>query len=303
MPDTMNYKHLHYFWMVAQEGSIAKASEKLHITPQTISGQLSLLEERIGSTLFEKVGRGLQLTETGRLVLRYADEIFELGRELNDVLRGAPALGPSEFIVGVASALPKTIVCKIIEPALHLPHEVSLTSREGPVDAMLADLAIHKVDMVLSDTPISSAVNVKAYNHLLGESGLSCFAAPRLAKTYKKNFPQSLNNAPILLPTAQYAIRQLIDNWLDQNEIHPLVIGQFDDSALMKSFGQVGTGVFFMSSAIEDEVCNNFNVRVIGRIEDVKQKYYAISAERKVKHPAVAAICDSARSELFAQFY
>lgn len=299
MPDTMNYKHLHYFWMVAHEGSIARASEKLHITPQTISGQLSLLEERIGNALFDKVGRGLRLTDTGRLVLRYADDIFELGRELNDVLRGAPAVGASEFIVGAASALPKTIVYKIIEPALHLPHDISLTSREGPVEAMLADLAIHKVDMVLSDTPITNAVSIKAYNHLLGESELSCFAAPRLAKAHSKHFPQSLNNAPVLLPTPQYAIRQLLDGWFQQNDIHPLVCGQFDDSALMKSFGQTGMGVFFMSSTIEEEICNNFNVNVIGRIEGVKQKYYAISAERKVRHPAVAEICDNARSSLF----
>ena len=299
MPDTMNYKHLHYFWMVAHEGSIAKASEKLHITPQTISGQLSLLEDRIGNALFEKNGRGLQLTETGRLVLSYADEIFELGRELNDVLRGAPAIGPSEFIVGAASALPKTIVYKILEPALHLPHEISLTSREGPVDAMLADLAIHKVDMVLSDTPITNNVSVKAYNHLLGESGLSCFAAPKMARSLKRNFPASLDNTPMLLPTPQYAIRQLIDGWLQDIDVRPVIVGQFDDSALMKSYGQAGVGVFIMSSTIEDEVCNNFNVRVIGRIDDIKQKFYAISAERKVKHPAVAAICDSARSALF----
>ncbi len=296
----MNYKHLHYFWMVAHEGSIVKASEKLHVTPQTISGQLSLLEERLGNALFDKVGRGLQLTETGRLVLRYADEIFELGRELNDVLRGAPSVGPSEFIVGAASALPKTIIYKIIEPALKLTHDISLTSREGAVDAMLADLAIHKVDMVLSDTPITNAVSVKAYNHLLGDSSLCCYAAPRLAKAYKQHFPQSLNNAPLLLPTSQYGIRQLIDGWLQQEGIHPIVTGQFDDSALMKSFGQAGMGVFFMSSTIQEEICDNYNVRVIGEIDEIKQKYYAISAERKVKHPAVAAICDSARSSLFS---
>lgn len=299
MPDNMNYKHLHYFWTVAHEGSIANASKKLHITPQTISGQLSQLEGRIGSALFDKVGRGLKLTETGHLVLRYADDIFDLGRELSDVLRGAPAVGPSEFIVGAASALPKTIVYKIIEPALHLPHEISLTSREGPVEAMLADLAIHKVDMVLSDTPINNAVNVKAYNHLLGESELSCFAAPQLAKQYSKMFPRSLNNAPVLLPTPQYAVRQLLDGWFQDNDIHPMIRGQFDDSALMKSFGQVGIGVFFMSSTIEEEVCKNFNVKVIGRIEGVKQKYYAISAERKVRHPAIAEICDIARTSLF----
>lgn len=299
MADSMNYKHLYYFWVVAHEGSIAKASEKLHITPQTISGQLSLLEERIDNTLFDKVGRGLQLTETGRLVLRYADDIFELGRELNDVLRGAPVVGPSEFIVGAASALPKTIVYKIIEPALYLPHDISLTSREGPVDSLLVDLAIHKVDIVLSDTPITKAVSVKAYNHLLGESALSCFASPRLAKTLKKNFPQSLNNAPLLLPTNQYAIRQLIDEWMQQNNIRPLIWGQFDDSALMKAFGQSGMGAFFMSSTIEEEICKNFNLRLIGRVSELKQKYYAISAERKIKHPAVAVICDRARSALF----
>ena len=299
MPASFNYKHLHYFWIVAREGSIAKASEKLHVTPQTISGQLSLLEEQFGSALFEKVGRGLQLTDTGRLVLRYADEIFGLGQELNDVLRGAPAEGPTEFIVGAASALPKTIVYKIIEPALNLPREVSLISREGSIEAMLADLAIHKVDMVLSDTPVNSAFSVKAYNHLLGESGLSCFAAPKLAEAYEVNFPQSLQHAPLLMPTPQYAIRQLIDGWLQQQNIHPIVCGQFDDSALMKSFGQAGKGIFFMSSTIEEEVCNNFNVKVIGQIDDIQQKYYAISAERKVRHPGVAAICDSARKSLF----
>ncbi len=301
MRDTLNYKHLHYFWLVAHEGSIAKASEKLHITPQTISGQISLLEERIGNDLFEKVGRGLRLTETGRLVLRYADEIFELGRELSDVLRGAPVLGPAEFIVGAASALPKTIVYKIIEPALNMQHEVSLISREGPVDALLADLSIHKVDLVLSDIPITNAVSVKAYNHLLGESGLSCFASPRLTRTLKKDFPYSLNDAPVLLPTPQYAIRSLIDDWLYEKNIHPLVSGQFDDSALMKVFGQAGVGVFFMSSTIEEEICHNFNVRVVGRTDEIKQKYFAISAERKVKHPAVAAICDGARRSLFGE--
>lgn len=299
MHQNINYKHLHYFWVVANEGSIAKASEKLHITPQTISGQLSLLEERIGEMLFEKVGRSLQLTETGRLVLRYADEIFELGRELSDVLRGAPAVGPSEFIVGAASALPKTIVYKIIEPALHIDQEISLISREGPIDDMLADLAVHKVDMVLSDIPVNNAVSVKAYNHLLGESSLSCFAPPNLARSLKSKFPHSLNNAPLLMPTKQYAVRQLIDSWLHQNDIHPIVVGQFDDSALMKAFSQSGMGAFFMSSTIEDEICKNFNVKLIGRVGEIRQKYYAISAERRVKHPAVVAICDSARTELF----
>lgn len=299
MPTSINYKHLHYFWMVAHEGSIAKASKKLHITPQTISGQLSLLEERVGGALFDKAGRGLVLTETGRLVLRYADEIFELGRELSDVLRGMPIMGASEFIVSSASALPKTIVYKIIEPALHLHPEIRLVSKEGPVDVILAELAIHKADMVLSDTPLSAGLSVKAYNHFLGESHLSVFASTNQARSYKKHFPKSLNNAPMLLPTQQYAIRQDLDRWFRENQIFPFIRGQFDDSALIKSFGQSGMGLFFMPSVIADEVCEKFNVRAIGEIEGVTQKFYAISTERKVRHPAVAAICDNARASLF----
>lgn len=299
MADTINYKHLRYFWTVAHEGSIIKASHKLHITPQTISGQLSLLERRIGNPLFSRVGKSLQLTETGRLVLNYADEIFDLGRELSDVLRGAPTVGPSEFIVSAASALPKTIVHKIIEPALHIEQPVNLISKEGPVEAILADLAVHKVDMVLSDTPVTSTFSIKAYNHKLGESGLSFFASAALAKKYKKGFPASLNNAPMLMPTKQYAIRQAVDHWLNQNNIYPHIKGQFDDSALMKSFGQAGTGVFYLPSIIEKEVCDMFKVKIIGRTTEVKQVFYAISAERKVKHPAVAAICESAKNDLF----
>lgn len=301
MSETINYKHLSYFHVVAHEGSIAKASKRLHITPQTISGQLSLLEERIGSDLFERDGRGLKLTEMGRLVLRYADEIFDLGRELSDVIRGAPVIGPSEFIVSAASALPKTIVYKIIEPALGIEHEVDLTCKEGPVEAILSELAIHKVDMVLTDTPLSGNLNVKAYNHFLGQSSLMFFAAPHLARKYKRNFPLSLNNAPMLVPTKQYSIRQLFDSWLTEQNIYPMIHGQFDDSALMKSFGQAGMGIFFMPSIIADEVCHNFNVKAIGEITEMQQKFYAISAERKVKHPAVAAICDSARHTLFVE--
>lgn len=299
MPSSLNYKHLHYFWSVANEGSIVKAGEKLHITPQTISGQLSLLEQSIGNALFEKDGRGLKMTETGRLVKRYADEIFDLGRELNDVLRGSPAIGPAEFIVSAASALPKTIVQKIIQPGLKIDQDISLTSREGPVEDILADLAIHKVDMVLSDIPLTGALSIKAFNHKLGESGLTFFAATHLAKQYIDNFPQSLNLAPMLMPTPQYAIRQQVDNWLSERQIYPIVRGQFDDSALMKSFGQSGLGIFFMPSIIADEVCKNFDVEIIGQLDEITQKFYAISAERKVRHPAVAAICDNARHNLF----
>lgn len=299
MSDNINYKHLHYFWVVATQGSIARAADKLFITPQTISGQLSMLEERIGQPLFDRVGRRLRLTETGRLVLRYADDIFELGKELNDVLRGAPLVGSSEFIVSAASALPKTIVYKVLEPALGISDDISITCKEGPVESILGELAIHEVDMVLTDTPLTSAFSIKAYNHYLGQSTLSFFAAPNVASKLKGEFPACLQDAPMLLPTKQYAIRQLFDKWCTDNNIFPLVRGQYDDSALMKSFGKAGFGVFFMPTIIEDEVKTNFGLEVIGRSDNLKQKFYAISAERKVTHPAVAAICNTARDIIF----
>ncbi|TQV72690.1 transcriptional activator NhaR [Exilibacterium tricleocarpae] len=300
MASSINYKHLHYFWTVAHEGSIARASEKLHITPQTISGQLSLLERSLDSDLFRRNGRQLELTETGRLVLRYADDIFALGTELRDVLRGAPAEGPIDFIVGATSVLPKTIVYKILEPSLKLSEDIVLTSREGPIETILAELAIHKVDLVLSDAPLTTAFRVKAYNHFLGECGLSFFAMPRLARRLKGPFPQCLDGAPMLLPTEQHGVRRSFDQWLADREIYPKIRAQFDDSALVKSFGHAGEGAFFMPSIIEKEVCENFGVRVIGSTEDIKQGFYAISAERRVRHPAVAAICDYARGEMFS---
>ncbi|MFQ3249829.1 MAG: LysR family transcriptional activator of nhaA [Glaciecola sp.] len=299
MLENLNYKHLHYFWVVASEGSIAKAAEKLCITPQTISGQLSLLEERVGQALFERVGRRLRLTDTGRLVLRYADEIFELGKELSHVLRGAPLVGASQFIISAASALPKTIVYKIIEPALKLEKEVSLVCKEGPVESILGELAIHEVDMVLTDTPLSSNFSVRAYNHYLGKSGLTFFAAKKIKQSLSGPFPECLHQAPFLLPTKQYAIRQLFDKWSNDNSIFPKINGQYDDSALMKAFGQAGFGVFFMPTIIEEEVCKSFDVEIIGRLSDIQQKFYAISAERKVTHPAVAAVCNSARDIIF----
>jgi LysR family transcriptional activator of nhaA len=299
MSDNLNYKHLHYFWVVATEGSIARAADKLFITPQTISGQLSMLEERLGQPLFDRIGRRLRLTETGRLVLRYADDIFELGKELSDVLRGAPLVGTSEFIVSAASALPKTIVYKVLEPALTVSDDISLTCKEGPVEAILGELAVHEVDMVLTDTPLTSAFSIKAYNHYLGQSTLSFFAAPQLANKLSGDFPACLQDAPMLVPTKQYAIRQLFDKWCADNSVFPLIRGQYDDSALMKSFGKAGFGVFFMPSIIEEEVQSNFGLQVIGRSQTLKQKFYAISAERKVTHPAVSAICNTARDVIF----
>jgi LysR family transcriptional activator of nhaA len=291
---------LHYFWAVANEGSIVKASKSLHITPHTISGQLSLLEAHMGCTLLEKDGRTLVLTESGRIVLKYADEIFGLSRELSSVMRGSNKCNQSDFIVGAASFLPKTIVCKILEPALRSSEQIHLVCTEGPVLVLLADLAVHKLDMVISDTPTNHTFGNTAFNHYLGESGLTFFAAPALKKLLEPDFPKSLQNAPMLLPTAQFGIRQLFDQWIHRQKIFPNVIGQFDDSGLIKAFGKKGLGAFFMPTAIADEVCHNFDVEVIGHTDQVKNKFYAISAERKISHPAVEAICNAARTSIFS---
>ncbi|MFC3095460.1 transcriptional activator NhaR [Alteromonas sediminis] len=299
MADSINYKHLHYFWVVAKEGSIAKAANRLHITPQTISGQLALLEDRLNQPLFDRVGRGLELTETGRLVLRYADDIFALGKELSDVLRGSVVAGGSEFIVSAASTIPKTIVYKMLEPAIRDCPDITLTCKEGPIESILAELAVHEVDMVLSDTPLSAAYSVKAFNHFLGECGVSFFALPPLAQKLGSDFPANLNKAPMLVPTRQYAIRQLFDIWVSEHEIVPEIKGQFDDSALTKAFGHTGLGVFMMPSIVEEEVCETYAVEVIGRTDEIKHRFYAISAERKVTHPAISAVCDTARDEIF----
>jgi LysR family transcriptional activator of nhaA len=300
MSRLINHKHLRYFWAVANEGSIAKASRLLHITPHTISGQISLLEANMGCALLTKDGRKLVLTESGRTVLKYANEIFELSRELSSVMRGASDFSQSDFMIGAASFLPKTIVCKIIEPALSLSESINLISTEGPVLELLADLAVHKLDMVISDTPTNHTFDNKAFNHYLGESGLTFFASKDLRKSLTNNFPQSLHHAPMLLPTEQFGIRQLFDQWVYNQKIFPNVVGQFDDSGLIKAFGKRGLGVFFMPTVIAEEVCQSFDVEIIGQTDQVKNKFYAISAERKVSHPAIEAICNTARTCIFS---
>jgi LysR family transcriptional activator of nhaA len=295
MNNHLNFNHLYYFWVVADEGSIVSASKRLNITSQTISGQISLLETRINNELFRKSGRNLQLTDTGQIVKRYADSIFALGQELSDVLRGITSTGPSELIVASASALPKATVYKILEPALAMEDDFVLTLTEGPVESILADLAVNKVDLVLSDTQVQSNLKIKAFNHFLGSSGLTVVAPKSLAQKYSKNFPQCLHKAPLLLPTRRYAVRSRFDHWLDAREIRPKIRGQFDDSAVMKACGEAGFGLFFVPQIVEDIVCKMHGVIPVGRIPEVKHDFYAISAERRVTHPAVAAICDQAR--------
>lgn len=297
----INYKHLHYFWVVAKEGSIARAGERLHLTPQTISGQLSLLEENLGEELFSRVGRNLVLTETGRLALSYADEIFSLGGELEEVVRNQADDRPLVFKVGVADVVPKSIAYRLLAPALQLSETVRIVCRENNIDSLLAGLALHQIDLVIADGPIPSNVNVRGYNHKLGECGISFFAVPELARKLSKNFPQSLKGAPLLLPSEITVVQSRLLQWLDKYHIHPHIVGEFDDSALMKVFGQAGTGVFIAPTPIASEVEKQYGVVVIGQTDEVREEFYAISVERKISHPAVAAITETAREWLFRQ--
>jgi len=295
----INYKHLHYFWVVAKEGSIARASERLHLTPQTISGQLSLLEENLGETLFTRVGRNLEMTETGRLALSYADEIFSLGGELEEMVRNLPDGRPLVFKVGVADVVPKSIAYRLLAPALQLPESVRIVCREGAINSLLAELAVHRVDLVIADGPIPPGMNVRGYNHQLGECGISFFAVPQLARKLGKDFPHNLNGAPLLLPGETTVVRSRLMQWFDGLRIYPRIVGEFDDSALMKAFGKTGAGVFMAPTPIAAEVEKQYGVTTIGKTDEVREQFYAISVERKITHPAVAAITETAREWLF----
>ena len=297
--DWLNYHHLHYFWVVAREGSISRACQQLHVAQPTVSAQLRKLEKSINANLFKRVGRNLVLTETGQLVLRYADEIFSLGRELTDVLQGRPAGSPLRFLVGVADVLPKLIAYRLLETSLSLPEPVKLTCEEGKLDYLLTELAAHRLDVVLSDTPLGSMVNVRAYSHLLGQCSVSVFGTAKLARRFRRGFPQSLDDAPVLLPVRNTALRRSLDHWFDSQNIHPRVVGEFADTALLQVFGTAGVGLFAAPSAIEQEICRQYRVLPIGELPDIRERYYAISVERKLKHPAVVAISDTARKALF----
>jgi LysR family transcriptional activator of nhaA len=294
----INYKHLHYFWMVASSGGVARAGERLHLTPQTISGQLSLLEEDLGEPLFARVGRNLELTETGRLVQSYADEIFSLGGELEEMVRNLPEERPLVFKVGVADVVPKSIAYRLLAPALQLPETVRIICRESTIDSLLAELAVHRIDLVVSDSPIPANINVRGFSHSLGDCGITFFATPQLAGKLDKSFPDCLDGAPLLMPGTMTVVQSRLLKWFDRLRIHPRIVGEFDDSALMKAFGRAGTGVFIAPTAIVKEVEEQYGVVAIGQTEEVRDHFYAISVERKISHPAVAAITETARAWL-----
>jgi LysR family transcriptional regulator, transcriptional activator of nhaA len=286
----VNYKQLYYFWQVARAGSIARASEHLDLTPQTLSGQIGLLESRLDTTLFKRVGRGLELTESGRLALSYADEIFEIGAEMEQALGEGALKRLTHFRVGIADVMPKSIVYKLLAPAMALNIPIKIVCKEGKLDRLLADLAIHRLDLVLSDRPMPIEMNIKAFSHKLVECGLSFFATKTLADEYGDDFPNGLNNAPLLVPGIETSIRNKLMQWFDMKRLHPVLVGEFDDSALMKAFGQAGAGLFIAPSMIAEEVQRQFEVVKIGDIDELVESFYAISAERRTTHQAVMAI-------------
>ena len=297
----LNYHHLYYFWAVAREESISRAGERLSLAPSTVSAQLSKLEEMLGGKLFRRVGRNLELTEMGRIVYRYADEIFSLGREMVDTVRGRPVSGPIRLVVGIVDAVPKLVARKLLEPALRLAEHIHLICHEGKEEQLLAELSVHGLDIVLTDMPVKTGLSVKAYSHLLGECSVSFFATEQLAAKLAGDFPRSLDGAPMLLPTPMSALRGSLDKWFDSLNIRPLIAGEFDDQALLKVFGQAGDGVFAAPSVIEEEVRQHHNVKLIGRSDAIREQFYAISVERIIKHPAVAAIQKAANNLIFPQ--
>lgn len=296
---TLNYRHLQYFWTVAREGSIARAAKVLHVTQPAISAQLRKLEQQLGEPLFVRAGRGLALTEAGRTAQKYADEIFGLGRELAETLRGRPTGKPMRLTVGVTDAFPKLLAYRLLAPALTMEPPTQLVVHDDRPERLFAALSIHEVDLVLTDSPLPPTAPVRAYNHLLGECGITFFGAPALAETYAPDFPASLDGAPLLLPTEGTTLRRSLAQWFDDNGVRPRVVAEVGDSALLKTFGQAGMALFAGPSAIEPEIRRQYGVSVVGRADEVRERFYAISVERRLKHPAVLAISQAARESLF----
>ncbi len=301
MLDWLNYHHLLYFWTVARAGSIAAACEELNVTQPTVSAQLRKLELALGHSLFERSGRRLVLTDTGQVVYRYADEIFTIGKDLMDTLKGRPAGSPLRFQVGIADVVPKMMAQRLLAPALEIPEPVRMICYEGKPTQLLAQLAIHELDVVITESPATADTGVRAYNHALGECTVTFFAQPDVAPRYRRRFPQSLDGAPVLLPTPNTLVRRALDLWFDNEDISPLIRAEFEDTALLKVFGHQGAGVFPGPTAIVDEIQKQYGVKPIGEVPQVTERFYAVSMERRMKHPAVVSIARAAQRRLFAK--
>jgi LysR family transcriptional activator of nhaA len=286
----LNYQHLYYFWTVAKEGNMSRACEKLHLTQPTVSAQIAVFEEAIGEKLFHREGRGLRLTETGQGVFHYAEEIFALGRELSGFLNGRGGGHVPRLTVGIADGLPKLLAYRLLEPALRLAEPIRLICHEDKPERLLAEIGLHSVDLVLSDIPATAAAGLRVFNHPLGESGVGVFGTQELAERYRAGFPHSLNGAPFLLPTPSLALRRSLDQWFDAENLSPNIRAEIADSALLKTFGAAGAGLFVAPTLVESEVGRQYHVELIGVIEGVQERFYAITAQRKIQHPGVKAI-------------
>ncbi|WP_340674861.1 transcriptional activator NhaR [Paraperlucidibaca sp.] len=297
----LNYKQLYYFWNITKAGSITRAAERLHLTPQTISGQLAELERSLGTDLFRRIGRRLELTSAGKLALSHADEIFQIGNELEQSLRHGAGSGEQSFRVGVADAVPKSLAYQLLAPALALAEPVRLICYEDKLERLFAELAIHQLDLVIADRPLPSELGVKGYNHTLGRCTIAFYAVPELAKRYRSTFPRSLDGAPFLLPGDKAAVQTPLTRWFNEHQIRPHIIGKFDDGALMKAFGKAGAGIFPAPAILSDEIRGQYGVEVIGYAHEVMVRYYAISIERRLTHPAVVAVTEAAKQSLFIE--
>ncbi len=296
----LNYNHLLYFWTVIQEGSIAKAAEQLNLTPQTISGQLKVLEQYLGEPLFKRVGRRLVPNSTGEVVHQYADEIFTLGGELTQRVRSGQLGASLELNVGLVSSIAKLVAVRVLEPVLAMQPPIKVVCVEAPLESLLADLAVHRLDLILSDKPVPKDMRVKAFTHDLGHSPVAFFAQPEAAKRLAANFPFSLNEEPVLMPVPANSTRRLLDDWFERTGVIPRIVAEFNDSALLKAFGETGIGAFPAPSAIASRVTKMYGVEPFGVAEDVVEGYFAISPERKLKHPAALQVIETARATLFS---
>jgi LysR family transcriptional activator of nhaA len=296
---SLNFKHLRYYWMVAKTGSISKAAEKLHLTAHAVSGQINEFEQSLGVELFKKVGRNIELSDAGRRILVYADDIFNTSDELLDVLRDQLATRRRSLRIGIADAVPKLIAYRLLHPALSLAEPVRLNCREGRLDLLLGELALHKLDVIIADRPMPPNSNVRAFNHLLGECGVTVFGTRELAKEYKGKFPQNLSQAPFLLPGEDVAIQAKLLAWFEENKLRPTIIGEFDDGALMKAFGSAGAGFFVAPTAMKEDVCQQYKMLAVGDIATVIEQIYVITTERRLLDPAVIAISQTAKRDLF----
>ena len=295
----LNYHHLFYFWMVAREGTVVAAAKQLHLARPTVTAQVRELENSVGQKLFEQQGRHLVLTQFGQQVFEYADEIFSIGHELREFVKTGQAGSRKRFRVGMPDVVPKLIAFELLKPALQMPERPRTICYDGKLNELLADLALHKLDLVLSDSPAPAPLDVNVYSHQLGECGLSLLAVQKLAARYRKGFPRSLTNAPLLLPTEQTAVRRSLDRWMYESELFPEIVAEFEDSALLKVFGQAGEGIFPVPTVIEPQVKRQYGVRLVGRIPEVLDRFYAISVEKRVQHAATLTIVKQARSKLF----